>query len=230
MAWIILHAEERAANVGANAAIELGGIDFGEVRRQRAVRGVVEGGVEAPEGADRLSDEVLDRRRVADVGRHGQHPAAGRTDALRHGFQGAFVARRQHDRRPRLRERARRRRADPPAGARHERDLPIKWCGHRVLRGACRRRHLPAAFHRHSFPGTHVIAADPRPYTRPITVPTIANWSRKNAPSVATNGPTGPMSNFPASASTPYLPMKRPISTPNLSPSSAGVPAPRNRG
>ena len=39
---------------------------------------------------------MLDRRRVADVGRHGERPAAGRTDAPRHGFQGAFVARRQH--------------------------------------------------------------------------------------------------------------------------------------
>lgn len=56
-----LHPEKGAAQVRADAAIELAGVDLGERREPGAVRRVVEGCVEAAEGRQRALDEVLDR-------------------------------------------------------------------------------------------------------------------------------------------------------------------------
>ena len=46
---LVLHPEERAAHVRADALVELVGVDVGERRRHRAVGGVVERRVEAAE-------------------------------------------------------------------------------------------------------------------------------------------------------------------------------------
>ena len=48
---LVLHPEEGAAHVGADAAVELVGIEVGQRRRHRAVGGVVERRVEPAEGA-----------------------------------------------------------------------------------------------------------------------------------------------------------------------------------
>ena len=117
-------------DVRPDAPIELDGIDVGEERRHGAVRGVVEGGVETPKGLNRLGDEMLDRRCIADIGRNGEGSAPGRADLGRDGIERARIAGREDDDGARLRERPCRRRADAPAGARYERNLPFEWRGH----------------------------------------------------------------------------------------------------
>ena len=93
---LVLHAEERATDVGADAAVELVGIDVGERRRHRPVGGVVERGVETAERVDGERHERAHRVVVTDVGGRGDRTAARRLDLAGDVTQRSGVAGAEH--------------------------------------------------------------------------------------------------------------------------------------
>jgi hypothetical protein len=92
-----LHAEKRAADVGGDAAVELGHVDLGQRRWQRPVCGVVECRVESAVTRDRLIDQVVHRISVRDVAADRESVAAAGFNPLRDGLKRCGVAGSEHD-------------------------------------------------------------------------------------------------------------------------------------
>ncbi len=131
-----LHPEERAADVGADAEVELVGVDVGERRRHRPVGGVVERGVEPAEGVDGELHERAHRVDVTDVGRRGDGPAAVRLDLVDDVGQRVGVAGAEHDGVAGAGERLGGVGADAAAGPGDESDplrLVVQWWTWRLL-------------------------------------------------------------------------------------------------
>jgi hypothetical protein len=110
---LVLHPEERAADVGGDAPVELGRSYVGQRGRPGPVGRVVEGSVQAAVFAQRRLRELAHRSLIADVGAHRECLAAIAADSFRDLVQRLKVPCAQRHRRSRRRESLGGGRSDP---------------------------------------------------------------------------------------------------------------------
>ena len=113
----MLHAGPDAAKIDRVDPIEFFSADIGGFERRRLHAGIVERGVEAPEGRNRALDHGSHIGLVGDVAADAHGPAACAGQLVRCRYDSVFINVDQGDRRARIRKRFRRRQSHSRSGS-----------------------------------------------------------------------------------------------------------------